>query len=343
MTYDGSNETAPYDLVVGLESTHISSKSSDMRSSRPFATPGFDSRDEAQRPSQERLRQISPTSPHVLSQHGVMPGHPVSAYTTSSSHMVMPAPRQLPPFVPNAHQRASMKTGKNLNGPSNGAASRRNKKSKGKEDRSSNGERDDSSSGISTAGLFKENKPQIESKVESPEDANTSNDDENERDETQTKRSPAPSLNEEEKQNIERHRSGNGGQFASLNREGDVASVETADESTSINSLKKKAAGEPCAFFLRTGSCAYGNRCKFHHPMELAPHVEYNRLGLPLRPGEPDCHYYLKTFQCAFGHTCKVNLVSQILLSSTKYFASTNFMVASKIQCFFLGVRFSRT
>lgn len=62
---------------------------------------------------------------------------------------------------------------------------------------------------------------------------------------------------------------------------------------------------QPCAFFLKTGTCAYGDRCKFEHPYELAPHVEFNSLGLPLRPSEPDCSYYLKYKTCGFGHTCK--------------------------------------
>lgn len=60
-----------------------------------------------------------------------------------------------------------------------------------------------------------------------------------------------------------------------------------------------------CAFFLKTGSCAYGDRCKFEHPFDKAPKVSYNTLGLPLRPEEPPCAYYMKHFHCAFGHTCK--------------------------------------
>lgn len=60
-----------------------------------------------------------------------------------------------------------------------------------------------------------------------------------------------------------------------------------------------------CAFFLKTGSCAYGDRCKFEHPFDKAPKVSYNSAGLPLRPEEPPCTYYMKHFHCAFGHTCK--------------------------------------
>lgn len=63
----------------------------------------------------------------------------------------------------------------------------------------------------------------------------------------------------------------------------------------------------PCAFFLRLGSCGFGDRCKFSHPAELAPRVQYNTHGLPLRPGAPDCSYYLKNHSCGFGPLCKYN------------------------------------
>jgi hypothetical protein len=52
-----------------------------------------------------------------------------------------------------------------------------------------------------------------------------------------------------------------------------------------------------CAFFLKTGSCAYGDRCKFEHPYDRAPRVDYNSLGLPMRPQEPTCSYYVKNYQ----------------------------------------------
>lgn len=60
-----------------------------------------------------------------------------------------------------------------------------------------------------------------------------------------------------------------------------------------------------CAFFLKTGSCAYGDRCKFDHPYDKAPKVVYNTMGLPMRPEEPPCAFFMKHAHCAFGHTCK--------------------------------------
>lgn len=49
--------------------------------------------------------------------------------------------------------------------------------------------------------------------------------------------------------------------------------------------------GQPqaCSFFLKTATCAFGSKCRFAHPVDLAPPVRFNVLGLPLRPAEPAC------------------------------------------------------
>lgn len=62
---------------------------------------------------------------------------------------------------------------------------------------------------------------------------------------------------------------------------------------------------KPCAFFLQHGSCAFGSKCKFSHPIELAPVVEYNSVGLPRRYGQPTCRYYVQTGRCSYGYTCR--------------------------------------
>ncbi|GMH46107.1 hypothetical protein BSKO_14071 [Bryopsis sp. KO-2023] len=59
-----------------------------------------------------------------------------------------------------------------------------------------------------------------------------------------------------------------------------------------------------CQFFLRTGTCAFGNRCKYFHPRNHKP-PQLNLLGYPLRPGDKSCSFYMKTGWCAFGATCK--------------------------------------
>ncbi|KAG2453551.1 hypothetical protein HYH02_001770 [Chlamydomonas schloesseri] len=61
-----------------------------------------------------------------------------------------------------------------------------------------------------------------------------------------------------------------------------------------------------CTFFLRTGTCAYGDRCKFSHPADRPP-PQLNSRGYPVRAEEPDCAHYLKKGWCAFGPTCKYN------------------------------------
>ncbi|XP_073308210.1 zinc finger CCCH domain-containing protein 32-like isoform X2 [Primulina huaijiensis] len=87
-----------------------------------------------------------------------------------------------------------------------------------------------------------------------------------------------------------------------------------------------------CIYFLRTGFCGYGNRCRFNHPRDRGVYymrtgmckfgasckyhhpkhgvgssgpVTLNFYGYPLRLGEKECSYYVKTGHCKFGITCK--------------------------------------
>ncbi|EXC25517.1 Zinc finger CCCH domain-containing protein 3 [Morus notabilis] len=63
--------------------------------------------------------------------------------------------------------------------------------------------------------------------------------------------------------------------------------------------------GEPdCIFYLRTGSCGYGNNCRFNHPAYASQGAQFNG-DLPERVGQPDCGYFLKTGTCKYGSTCK--------------------------------------
>ena len=59
------------------------------------------------------------------------------------------------------------------------------------------------------------------------------------------------------------------------------------------------------SIFYNMVSCfaQYGEGCKFDHPAEYG--VRLNRLGLPLRPGEPMCSFYTKKGDCKFGPACK--------------------------------------
>ncbi|KAK2079502.1 hypothetical protein QBZ16_001896 [Prototheca wickerhamii] len=65
------------------------------------------------------------------------------------------------------------------------------------------------------------------------------------------------------------------------------------------------AAATPATPREETGTCAYGSRCKFSHPMDKLPELRFNSLHLPLRPGEPVCSFYARHWRCSFGATCK--------------------------------------
>ncbi|ONM31063.1 Zinc finger CCCH type domain-containing protein ZFN-like 1 [Zea mays] len=60
-------------------------------------------------------------------------------------------------------------------------------------------------------------------------------------------------------------------------------------------------------YYLKTGTCKFGSNCKYHHPKQdgSVQSVILNNNGFPLRPGEKECSYYMKTGQCKFGSTCK--------------------------------------
>ncbi|OIW08106.1 hypothetical protein TanjilG_06649 [Lupinus angustifolius] len=64
-----------------------------------------------------------------------------------------------------------------------------------------------------------------------------------------------------------------------------------------------------CDYYMKTGICKFGERCKFHHPIDRsAPSQQTVKLtpaGLPRREGAVICPYYLKTGTCKYGPTCK--------------------------------------
>ncbi|KAL6581934.1 hypothetical protein OROMI_005948 [Orobanche minor] len=69
--------------------------------------------------------------------------------------------------------------------------------------------------------------------------------------------------------------------------------------------------GEPdCIYYLRTGFCGYGNRCRFNHPHDRSMAIRALRAGgaeYPERVGQPACQYYMRTGMCKFGTSCKYN------------------------------------
>ncbi|KAK8478965.1 hypothetical protein V6N13_141279 [Hibiscus sabdariffa] len=67
-----------------------------------------------------------------------------------------------------------------------------------------------------------------------------------------------------------------------------------------------------CDYYMKTGECKFGERCKFHHPVDrLATNeasqqaIKLTLAGLPRREGAVHCPYYMKTGACKYGATCK--------------------------------------
>ncbi|CAI9779770.1 unnamed protein product [Fraxinus pennsylvanica] len=67
--------------------------------------------------------------------------------------------------------------------------------------------------------------------------------------------------------------------------------------------------GEPdCGYYLKTGFCGYGARCRFNHPRDrsavMGPLMAYDG-DYPERVGQPVCQYYMRTGMCKYGAFCK--------------------------------------
>ncbi|CAF2136550.1 BnaA02g35100D [Brassica napus] len=63
-----------------------------------------------------------------------------------------------------------------------------------------------------------------------------------------------------------------------------------------------------CVYYLRTGVCGYGSRCRFNHPCNRAPVLGGLRTEageFPERMGQPMCQHFMRTGTCRFGATCK--------------------------------------
>ncbi|XP_059648674.1 zinc finger CCCH domain-containing protein 58-like isoform X1 [Cornus florida] len=69
-----------------------------------------------------------------------------------------------------------------------------------------------------------------------------------------------------------------------------------------------------CIYFLRTGFCGFGARCRFNHPRDRSVAVGAMRAAggeYPERVGQPVCKYYMRTGMCKFGASCKYHHPSQ--------------------------------
>ncbi|KFK38099.1 hypothetical protein AALP_AA3G069300 [Arabis alpina] len=63
-----------------------------------------------------------------------------------------------------------------------------------------------------------------------------------------------------------------------------------------------------CIYYLRTGVCGYGSRCRFNHPRDrgaVVGGVRGEAGALPERMGHPVCQHFMRTGTCKFGASCK--------------------------------------
>ncbi|KAK4717522.1 hypothetical protein R3W88_015860 [Solanum pinnatisectum] len=69
----------------------------------------------------------------------------------------------------------------------------------------------------------------------------------------------------------------------------------------------ERSGASNCSFYMRTGSCGYGAKCRYNHPPDRSSvgAVLLERSEYPERIGEPTCQYYLRTATCKFGASCK--------------------------------------
>ncbi|KAJ0802181.1 putative transcription factor C3H family [Helianthus annuus] len=81
-----------------------------------------------------------------------------------------------------------------------------------------------------------------------------------------------------------------------------------------------------CIYYLKTGVCGYGSRCRFNHPRDRGGSCDLMWVvgglrggggGYPERIGQPVCQYYMRTGTCKFGASCKYHHPRQGIGSST--------------------------
>ncbi|VVB07351.1 unnamed protein product [Arabis nemorensis] len=98
------------------------------------------------------------------------------------------------------------------------------------------------------------------------------------------------------------------------------ASVPVAVTSHHHHNFSERA---ECRFFMNTGTCKYGDDCKYSHPKERmlqSPPNLLNPILLPARPGQPACGSFKVYGFCKYGANCKfdhsMTLKSGLTMSS---------------------------
>lgn len=76
------------------------------------------------------------------------------------------------------------------------------------------------------------------------------------------------------------------------------------------SSYPERPGEQNCIYYMRTGFCGYGERCRFNHPRDRSEAYGRGRTiggDYPERDGQPLCQYYMRTGSCKFGSSCKYN------------------------------------
>ncbi|KAK6157315.1 hypothetical protein DH2020_011563 [Rehmannia glutinosa] len=83
--------------------------------------------------------------------------------------------------------------------------------------------------------------------------------------------------------------------------------IESSDDNGGVGEYPERPGEPDCIYYLRTGTCGYGTKCRFNHPCNAGRQVYgvKNISDLPERVGQPECVYYLKTGTCKYGSTCE--------------------------------------
>ncbi|KAG2332767.1 hypothetical protein Bca52824_003947 [Brassica carinata] len=81
-----------------------------------------------------------------------------------------------------------------------------------------------------------------------------------------------------------------------------------------------------CRFFMNTGTCKYGDDCKYSHPKERIlqsqPNLSHTIVVLPARPGQPECGNFKTYGFCKYGQNCKYDHPMPLMPSLPTTYAS---------------------
>ncbi|TVU22470.1 hypothetical protein EJB05_32168 [Eragrostis curvula] len=101
------------------------------------------------------------------------------------------------------------------------------------------------------------------------------------------------------------------GPMRRMGLDGNGGGGEGQEEDGEVARLPERPGEADCGYYLRTGSCGFGERCRYNHPRDRGG-TEFGggakngaASDFPERLGQPVCEYYLKTGTCKFGSNCK--------------------------------------